>query len=56
MPCKVVKMTQNEFDLMMERFLDGAARVRAKKYENRITRTLHRKLSTRIISNVWDQE
>ncbi len=49
-------MKQNEFDDIMDRFLDGAAKVRAKKYENRIVKSVHRHLSARIISQMWDED
>ncbi len=50
-------MNQNEFDTIIDRFFDGAARVRAKKYENRIKpKNVHRQLSARIISQMWNEE
>ena len=48
-------MTQNEFDITIDQFLDGASRVRAKKYETRIkSKNLYRQLPVRIISQMWD--
>ncbi|WP_269622667.1 hypothetical protein [Prochlorococcus marinus] len=50
-------MNQNEFDMIIDRFLDGAARVRAKKYESNLTsKNVHRQLSSRIISQMWNKE
>ncbi len=50
-------MNQKEFDLIMERFLDGAARVRAKKYERRTkSNNIHRELPARVISQMWKEE
>ena len=48
-------MTQNEFDITIDQFLDGASRVRAKKYETRIkSKNLYRQLPVRIISQMCD--
>ena len=48
-------MNQNEFDMTIDRFFDGAARVRARKYQKRIKKNVHRKFSARIISQTWDE-
>ena len=41
-------MTKPDFDKTMDRFLDGAARVRAKKHQHR-----DKPVSSRIISKIW---
>ncbi len=50
-------MNQNEFDSIINRFFDGAARVRAKKNGKTIeSHNIHKKFSSRIISQMWDEE
>ena len=48
-------MTQNEIEMAIDKLFDGAARVRAKKHENRVSKNLHRQFSSRIISQMWDE-
>ncbi len=55
-PCSF-KMNQNEFDRTIDRLLDGAARVRAKKIEGiDKAQNIPRELTSRIIPNVFDED
>lgn len=52
-----IDMNQNEFDMTIDRFFDGAARVRAKKHKH-LTKpqNVYQKFSSRVISQMWDEE
>ncbi len=49
-------MKQREFDEIMDRFLDGAARVRAQKYENRLINNVHRQFSSWMIPQILNED
>ncbi len=49
-------MNQIEFDIIINRFFDGAARVRAHKHEKRSkSQKIHRSFSSKIISQMWSK-
>ncbi len=49
-------MNRNEIEFAMDRIFDGAARVRAKKYETRVHKNVYRRFSSRVISQMWPDE
>ena len=49
-------MTNEEIQMAMDSHFYGAARVRAKKHAQKISKNLHRQLSSRIINQMWDEE
>ncbi len=49
-------MTNEEIQMAMDSLFHGAARVRAKKHANKISKNLHRQFSSRIINQMWDDE
>ncbi len=51
------QMNQNEFDSIIDRFFDGAARVRAQKHEKGVnSKNLDRQFSSRLMTQMWDEE
>ncbi len=49
-------MTKNEIEMAMESLFVGAAKVRAKKHADKLSRNVHRQFSARIASQMWDEE
>ena len=49
-------MTNEEIQMAMDNLFYGAARVRAKKHANKISKNLHRQFTARIINQMWDNE
>ncbi len=49
-------MTENEIKAAMESLFMEAAKVRAKKHSNEVSRNIHRQFSARIASQMWDDE
>jgi len=49
-------MTKDEIEMAMESLFSGAARVRANKHRRNVSKNVHRQLSARIISQMWDEE
>ena len=49
-------MTKQEIEMAIDSLFDGAARVRAKKHEQKIANTVHRQFSARINSQMWDED
>ncbi len=47
----ILKMNKYEIDSSMNRILDGAERVRAKKHKNRIEA-----ISSKIVKEMWEEE
>ena len=49
-------MTEKEIEMAMESLFIGAAKVRAKKHANKLSRNVHRQFTARIASQMWDEE
>ena len=49
-------MTENEIEMAMESLFVGAAKVRAKKHANKLSKNIHRQFTARIASQMWDDE
>ncbi len=50
-------MNQSEFDIIIDRFFDGAAKVRAQKHNKGINgKNIYRQFSSRRMSKMWDKE
>ncbi len=46
-------MTEKEIDLAMERLFRGASKVRARKYTEKLSSNVNRKLITKIADERW---
>ncbi len=49
-------MTENEIEMALESLFIGAAKVRAKKHANTISKNVHRQFTARIASQMWEAE
>ena len=48
-------MTEQDVEMAMESLFVGAAKVRAKKHANKLSRNVHRQFTARIASQMWDE-
>ena len=49
-------MTKKEIEIAMQGLFIGAARVRAHKYANKMVKNVHRQFTSRIVSQMWNEE
>tara|TARA_Y100001968_G_C19089328_1_gene586926 strand:- start:321 stop:515 length:195 start_codon:yes stop_codon:yes gene_type:complete len=51
-----ISMTKKEIEIAMQGLFIGAARVRAHKYANKMVKNVHRQFTSRIVSQMWNEE